>query len=128
MVERLIVETTVLEKASAQPVDSRLLEIARQKVVAAARRAGIALKQTFAREGKTLRRKAGGYAHAKQFKRFKKVLKRQRTVLGIVLRQVQPKMAEVGNAPTAALVSLRELMGRAERIRTQQPKDRRPQI
>jgi len=49
--ERVIVDTTVQEKAIAHPVDSRLLEIARAKVVAAAKRAGIALKQTFAREG-----------------------------------------------------------------------------
>ena len=59
--ERLIVDTTVQEKAIAHPVDSRLLEIARHKVVIAAKRAGIALKQTFVREGKALRRKAGGY-------------------------------------------------------------------
>ena len=59
------------EKAIAHPVDSRLLEIARHKVVSAAKRAGIALKQTFAKEGKELRRRAGGYAHAKQFRRLK---------------------------------------------------------
>jgi len=53
-----------------------LLEIARHKVVSAARRAGIALKQTYAKEGKALRRQAGGYAHAKQFKRLRPVLKR----------------------------------------------------
>ena len=52
--ERLIVDTTVQEKAIAHPVDSRLLEIARHKVVIAAKRAGIALKQTFVREGKGL--------------------------------------------------------------------------
>ena len=40
--ERVIVETTVQEKALAHPVDSRLLEIARAKVVQAAKRAGIA--------------------------------------------------------------------------------------
>ena len=81
--ERVIVDTTVQEKAIAHPVDSRLLEIARHKVVSAAKRAGIQLKQTFAKEGKELRRKAGGYAHAKQFRRLKRVLKRQRTILGI---------------------------------------------
>ena len=70
--ERVIVDTTVQSKAIAHPVDSRLLEIARHKVVSAARRAGIALKQTYAQEGKTLRRKAGGYAHAKQFKRLRR--------------------------------------------------------
>src|ERR1022692_2968254 len=74
--ERVIVDTTVQEKAIAHPVDSRLLEIARHEVVSAAKRAGIQLKQTFAKQGKELRRRAGGYAHAKQFRRLKKVLKR----------------------------------------------------
>ena len=49
-------------KAIAHPVDSRLLEIARLKVISSARRAGIACKQTYAKEGQALRRKAGGYA------------------------------------------------------------------
>jgi transposase, IS5 family len=44
--ERVIVDSTVQSKAIAHPVDSRLLEIARHKVVAAAKRAGINLKQT----------------------------------------------------------------------------------
>ena len=120
--ERLIVDTTVQEKAIAHPVDSRLLEIARHKVVAAARRAGIALKQTFAKEGKTLRRKAGGYAHAKQFKRLRRVVKRQRTILGIVLREVGRKIGQASEA--TALTNLQTLMQRAERIRTQKPKDK----
>ncbi len=89
--ERVIVDTTVQEGAIAHPVDSRLLEIARHKVVSAAKRAGIQLKQTFAKEGKELRRRAGGYAHAKQFRRLKKVVKRQRTILGVVMREVQRK-------------------------------------
>jgi hypothetical protein len=75
--ERIIVDTTVQEKAIAHPTDSRLLEIARHKVASAAKRCGIALKQTFAKQGKELRRKAGGYAHAKQFKRLRRTLKRQ---------------------------------------------------
>lgn len=43
--ERVIVDSTVQSKAIAHPVDSRLLEIARHKVVSAAKRAGISLKQ-----------------------------------------------------------------------------------
>ena len=74
--ERVIVDTTVQEKAIAFPTDSRLLEIARYQVAKAAKFAGITLKQTFAREGKALRRRAGGYAHAKQFRRLKRVLSR----------------------------------------------------
>lgn len=130
--ERVIVDTTVQPKAIAHPVDSRLLEIARHKVVAAAKRAGIALKQTYAQEGKTLRRKAGGYAHAKQFKRLRKTVKRQRTILGVVMREVQRKRnadktaVAAGGAPAheasspKALSDLATLMERAERIRTQQ--------
>ena len=49
--ERVTVDTTVQEKAIAHPVDSRLLEIARHKEVSAAKRSGISLKQTFAKEG-----------------------------------------------------------------------------
>ncbi len=124
--ERVIVDTTVQEKAIAHPVDSRLLEIARHKVVSAARRAGIQLKQTFAKEGKELRRRAGGYAHAKQFRRLKKVVKRQRTTLGIVMREVQRKLKapEFAALDAKALSDLTMWLERAERIRTQQTKDK----
>jgi len=121
--ERIIVDSTVQEKAIAHPVDSRLLEIARAKLVQAAKAAGITLKQTFAKEGKDLRRKAGGYAHAKQFKRLRRVVKRQRTLLGIVLREIQRKLGTASGS-ALALTRLNTLMARAERIRTQQPKDK----
>lgn len=130
--ERVIVDSTVQSKAIAHPVDSRLLEIARHKVVAAAKRVGIMCKQTYAQEGKTLRRKAGGYAHAKQFKRLRRTVKRQRTILGVVMREVQRKLdidkagVAAGGAPAheAALSELHTLLLRAERIRTQQLKDK----
>lgn len=121
--ERIIVDTTVQEKAIAHPVDSRLLEIARHKVVTAAKAAGIALKQTFAAEGKTLRRQAGGYAHAKQFKRLRRVVKRQRTILGILIREVTRKQSLVPGS-ASAVAALGVWLERAERIRTQRPKDK----
>jgi hypothetical protein len=58
----------------------------------AAKRAGIVLEADLRKEGKELRRKAGGYAHAKQFKRLRKTVKRQRTILGVVMREVQRKL------------------------------------
>jgi transposase, IS5 family len=139
--ERVIVDTTVQEKAMAHPMDSRLLEIARHKVVSAARRSGISLKQTFAAEGQTLRRKASGYAHAKQFKRLKKAVKRQRTILGVVMREVQRKLEALvptetsspsttsattpAATPTAlGLNALATLLERAECIRTQKRADK----
>lgn len=90
--ERIIVDTTVQEKALSYPVDARLLEIARHKIVSHAKRCGIALRQTFAKEGKTLRGKAGGYAHAKQFKRLARTVKRQRTIVGKLIREVRGKL------------------------------------
>lgn len=123
--ERVIVDTTVQEKAIAHPVDSRLLDIARRKVVGAAKRAGIELKQTFERECKTLRRQAGGYAHAKQFKRLRRIVKRQRTILGIVIREVQRKRTALPAPDNAMGVNtLNTWLERAERIRTQRPKDK----
>jgi transposase, IS5 family len=132
--ERVIVDTTVQEKAIAHPTDSRLLEIARHKVASAAKRAGIVVKQTFAKEGKQLRRKAGGYAHAKQFRRLARTVKRQRTILGSLMRDVQRGVNRIlqgdgsGSAPsqsTAAAIAVLNLwLGRAERIRTQQRHDK----
>jgi transposase, IS5 family len=119
--ERVIVDTTVQEKAIAHPTDSRLLEIARHKVVAAAKLCGIQLKQTFAKEGKALRWKAGGYAHAKQFRRLRRVIKRQRTILGVVMREVQRKLQ--GTAHPKAASDLSIWLQRAERVRTQQKFD-----
>jgi transposase, IS5 family len=132
--ERVIVDTTVQEKAIAHPTDSRLLEIARHKVASAARRAGIAVKQTFAKQGKTLRRKAGGYAHAKQFRRLARTVKRQRTILGCLMRDVQRSAnrisqgdgsgVDLSTASASALKALTLWLERAERIRTQQRNDK----
>ena len=90
----------------------------------AAKRVGIALKQTFVQEGKELRRKAGGYAHAKQFKRLRRTVKRQRTILGIVLREIGCKLASATCESPGTIAHLNTLLERAERIRTQQPKDK----
>lgn len=119
--ERVIVDTTVQEKASAYPTDSRLLEVARARLVQLAQRAGLTLKQTYEREGKSLRRRAGGYAHAKQFKRLRRVLKRQRTVLGRLLRDIERKLT---GATRERLAQLRVWLERAWRICRQRPKDK----
>jgi transposase, IS5 family len=125
--ERIIVDTTVQEKAVSYPVDARLLEIARHKLVTHAKRCGMVLRQTFAKEGKTLRRKAGGYAHAKQFKRLARTVKRQRTIVGRLIREVRGKLDsgafDVSSSPLT-LASFNALLARADRIRTQRRKDK----
>ena len=100
---RVIVDSTVQHKAIAHPTDSRLLETARVKLVDAAKDAGIHLKQTFAKEGKELGRKAGRYAHARQFKRMRRAIKRQRTIVGRLQREIERKASAIGVAVRQAL-------------------------
>ena len=85
----VVVDSTVQPKAIAHPTDSRLLETARQKLVQQAKDAGIDLKQTFAKEGRLLQFKAGRYAHAKQFNRMRRSIKRQRTIVARIARQIE---------------------------------------
>jgi IS5 family transposase len=110
-------------KADAHPTDARLLDVARQLLKRHAKRAGLGLKQTYERECQALRRRAGGYAHAKQFKRLKTVLKRQRTILGVLIREITRKMAATSLAEDVKS-KLTTLLQRAERIRPQKTKDK----
>jgi hypothetical protein len=55
--QAVIVDTTVQEKAVALPTDSRLLEVAREKIARLARRASLKVRQSYEREDRTLRRK-----------------------------------------------------------------------
>lgn len=113
---RVIVDSTVQEKAIAHPTDSRLLEIARTQLVEAAKQAGIALKQTFAKEGRQLARQAGRYAHARQFKRMRRMIKRQRTIVGRLQREIGRKADVLAQAVQQALA---EVMSKADRLRAQ---------
>jgi IS5 family transposase len=53
-----------------------LLQNARTKLAEATKAVGIDLKQTFAKECKAWARKASGHAHARQFKRMRRAIKR----------------------------------------------------
>ena len=110
---RVIVDSTVQHKAIAHPTDSRLLETARAKLVEAAKDTGIDLKQTFSKEGQQLNRKAGRYAHARQFKRMRRAIKRQRTIVGRLQREVERKASAIGAAVREALG---ETLNKARRI------------
>lgn len=100
---RVIVDSTVQHKAIAHPSDSRLLETARLKLVEAAKDTGIELKQTFAKEGKQLSYKAARYAHARQFKRMRRAIKRQATIVGRLQREIERKASAIEAAAREAL-------------------------
>jgi len=100
---RVVVDSTVQQKAVAYPTDSQLLETARAKLVEAAQEAGVELKQTFAKEAGSLRYKAGRYAHARQFKRMRRAIQRQRTIVARLRREIERKAGAVSQAVGQAL-------------------------
>jgi len=91
----VIVDTTVQPKAIAHPTDSRLLNRAREQLVAAAQHSGVELRQSYARVGKAADAQAGRYAHAKQWRRMRREVRKLRTWLGRVIRDVQRKAVEI---------------------------------
>lgn len=91
---QVIVDTTVQEKAITFPTDAKLMHRARERLVRLAKEHGLSLRQSYARVGKHTLIKYQRYAHAKQFKRANKALKRLRTMLGRVIRDVTRKIAD----------------------------------
>ncbi|MDG0857478.1 IS5 family transposase [Roseateles puraquae] len=111
--QTVVLDTTVQPKAIAHPTDSRLLNRAREQLVAAAQKAGLALRQSYARVGKAAETQAGRYAHAKQFKRMRREIRKLRTWMGRVIRDVQRKGGEVTGA-------LKDKLDIARRLHAQQ--------
>lgn len=101
--EHVVLDTTVQPKAIAHPTDSRLLNRAREQLVEAAQDAGIDLRQSYARVGKAAEHQAGRYAHAKQYRRMQREIRKLRTWLGRVIRDVQRKAGEIGAGLKAKL-------------------------
>ncbi len=114
--ERVTVDTTVQEKNITHPTDSKLLYKAIVKLVGAAKARGIPLRQSYVRVGKKAAVKAGRYAHAKQFRRMHRRLRKLRTYVGRLIRDIRRKATNLDD-------TLATLLDRAERIRCQKPKD-----
>ncbi|MGU7776310.1 IS5 family transposase [Burkholderia sp. MR1-5-21] len=119
--KRVIVDTTVMEKAIAHPTDSRLLERCREQLVKAADRHGLKLRQNYNREAPRLACQIGRYAHAKQYKRMRKALRTLRSRVGRVMRDVERQLGGVAQQGRAAL---EDLIGRTKRILSQKTKDK----
>src|SRR5450432_86379 len=85
---RIIVDTTVQEKAVMFPTDAKLMHRAREKLVRLAKRQGVTLRQSYARVGKIALIMHQRFAHAKQFKRANWALRSIRTWLGRVRRDI----------------------------------------
>ncbi|KVN07129.1 MULTISPECIES: IS5 family transposase [unclassified Burkholderia] len=120
-VKRVILDTTVMEKAIAHPTDSRLLARCREHLVKAAARHGLKLRQNYNREAPRLASQIGRYAHAKQYKRMRKALRTLRSRVGRVMRDVERQLDSVTDQSRTAL---QELVARTKRILSQKQKDK----
>jgi len=86
------VDTTVQEKAVHYPTDARLYYDMREKLVRLAKENGVELRQSYVRLGKGALFQVGRYTHARQMKRAAKKIRKLRTYLGCVARDIQRKI------------------------------------
>jgi transposase, IS5 family len=121
---RLIVDTTVQPKAIAFPTDARLMQRARERLVRLAKAHGVELRQSYRRVGKLALIQHQRYAHAKQFQRATRALKKLRTYLGRIVRDIGRR--------TAGDARLQEVFARplmlARRVRQQRQTERGPKV
>ncbi len=114
---RVNVDTTVAEKHIRHPTDPRLYDRMRQRLVAAARREGVRLRQSYARVGKRLLAQQSRYAHAKQWRRARRCTRKLRTILGRVVRDIERKLPDPGEG-------LANLLALAKRLHIQKRDDK----
>jgi len=121
---RVVIDTTVQPKAVMFPTDAKLINRARERLVRLAHQWGVDLRQSYRRVGKLALIKHQRYAHAHQFKRANKVLRKLRTYLGRVVRDIGRRIA--GNDALEELFA-REL-SLARRVRDQNHRQRGPKV
>lgn len=120
--KRVTIDTTVMEKNITHPTDARLYETARRKLVGLAREAGIGLRQNYNRLAPRLAGQVGRYAHARQFKRMRKALRKLKGYTGRVLRDIERQLDRVPEGVLKARMV--EMIALATRLLAQKPKDK----
>ena len=118
--KRVTVDTTVQEKAVSYPTDSKLLNRSRVRLVRLCHKQGVVLRQSYARKGPRALQQANRYGHAKQYRRLRREVKRLRTYLGRVVRDIERKTA--GNAARQAVFA--NELALAKRLLGQQKQDK----
>jgi IS5 family transposase len=91
---RVVVDTTVQPKAVMFPTDAKLVNRARERLVRLAQKRGMRLRQSYRHVGKRALIAHQRYAHAHQFKRAGKALRKLKTYAGRVIRDIARKVAD----------------------------------
>jgi transposase, IS5 family len=90
---RIVVDSTVQPKAVMFPTDAKLLNRARERLVRLTKKVGVELRQSYRRVGKLALIKHQRYAHSHQFKRANRNLRKLKTYLGRVIRDIGRRIA-----------------------------------
>jgi IS5 family transposase len=121
---KIIVDTTVQPKNVMFPTDAKLTHRALMKLVWLARKHGVKLRQTYVRVAKYALIAHQRYAHAKQFKRATKALRKLRTYLGRVIRDIVRRIA--GNP--ALREAFAQMLSLAQSVQHQRQRQRGKKI
>jgi len=109
----LCIDSTVMEKNIAYPTDSRLLEKLRVKLVSFLTEHELSMRQSYSRQGPRLAQQVGRYAHAKQYKRMRRSLKKQSTWVGRLQRELERQLDSLNETDQAKANELIALAKRA---------------
>src|SRR5271166_4039143 len=121
---RVVIDTTVQPKAVMFPTDAKLINRARERLVRLANQCGVDLRQSYRRVGKLALIKHQRYAHAHQFKRANKALRKLKTYLGRVIRDIGRRIE--GNDGLQQMFA--KPMSLARRVRDQDRRQRGPKV
>jgi transposase, IS5 family len=113
--QRINVDTTVQTKAIRYPTDARLYHRWRERLVKAARKQGLTIKQSYQYVGKKLLLQSSRYAHARQMKRARACTRKLRTQLGRVTREIERKVTEPSEKLFKLLATARRIYGQQRR-------------
>ena len=115
--QRVVVDTTVQDKAVAYPTDAKLYDDMRRRLVRRAQRAGLKLRQSYVHCGKQRLAAVARSARGRHKVGIRKHTRKLKTYLGRVLRDVERKLSEQQRSAWARDLRL------AWRLLTQQRSD-----
>lgn len=115
LLKKVNVDTTVQEKFITFPTDSKLCHRMRVKLVIAAKKRRLTLRQTYVRVGKRALIMHARYVHARQMKRAKKEFKKIKNYLGRVARDIVRQVDLSQDKEMAYLIEQADRLLRQER-------------
>ena len=117
--EKIIVDTTVQEKAVTFPTDAKLYHKMRERLVKEGKVLNVQLRRTYKKSSKSALIMQGRYRHARQMKRANREVRRLRVMMGAVRRDLDRKTKNSERSER-----LKNLLELSERLFNQKREDK----